>query len=205
MTETVKKGIKIALIVIVSAALGIVLGYMVSSYELRYMFSREYRETVKGIDIYTCGEVNENNCLAHISMLEYAPDELAECCGRIYFTGSELPIPANDTGFGQALGVTQGNTVYVSTVSFGADVVLHEMFHAYDHEHDMPSANDGEFYAAFRDEYKNIRLAAGNESLLASEFFAEAGAMYIISPFELTVRAPKTYKYFNKIFVLYDE
>ena len=31
------------------------------------------------------------------------------------------------------------------------------------------------------------------------------GAMYMISPFELTVRAPKTYKYFNKIFGLYDE
>ncbi len=204
MSEKAKNGIRIVVIVLVSAAVGLVLGYLVSNQELRYMFSREYRETVKGIEIYTCGTINEENYLAHKSMLAYAPEELAECCGKIYFTGSELPIPANDTGFGQALGITQGNTVYVSTLTYGADVVLHEMFHAYDHEHGMPSSNDGDFIVAFGEESERIRIAAASESLLASEFYAEAGAMYIISPFELSIRAPKTYSYFNGIFGMYE-
>ena len=204
MSEKAKNGIRIVVIVLVSAAVGLVLGYLVSNQELRYMFSREYRDTVKGIEIYTCGTINEENYLAHKSMLAYAPEELAECCGKIYFTGSELPIPANDTGFGQALGITQGNTVYVSTLTYGADVVLHEMFHAYDHEHGMPSSNDGDFIVAFGEESERIRIAAASESLLASEFYAESGAMYIISPFELRIRAPKTYSYFNGIFGMYE-
>ncbi len=205
MSEKVKNGIKLAVIIFVSAAVGLLLGYLVSDQELRYMFSREYRETVKGIEIYTCGTINEENYMAHRSMLAYAPEELAECCDKIYFTGSELPIPANDTGFGQALGITQGRIVYVSTQTYGADVVLHEMFHAYDHEHGMPSSNDGGFITAFREENERIRLAAASESLLASEFYAETGAMYIISPFELSIRAPRTYSYFNSVLGLYED
>lgn len=205
MTETMKRGIKVAIIIVVSAAAGIILGCLVSNQELRYMFSREYRETISGIEIYTCGEIDADNYTAHMAMLNCAPDELAECCDKIYFTGTDLPIPANDTGFGQALGITQGRTVFISTKSFGADVLLHEMFHSYDHEHGMLSSNDGDFLVAFKEEGTRIRLAAADESFLASEYFAEAGAMYIISPFELRIRTPKTYKYFSSLLSLYNE
>ena len=204
MSEKIKSGIKHAAIVLVAAALGVFLGYFVSSYETRFMLGREYIGTLRGIEIYTCGDVMPEYFDAHIRMLDYAPDELLAGCDKIYFTGEGIDIPANDSGYDQALGLTQNRVVYVSAGSFGADVVLHELFHTFDNANGMLSANSPEFLAAFGDEKDNIRIVAGHSSLLASEFFAESGAMYIISPFELSIRAPKAYSFFNGIFGLYE-
>lgn len=204
MSEKVKDTIRHTVIVLLAAAIGICLGYLVSSYETRFMLGREYQGSYKGIELYTCGDVNEDFYDAHIQMLEYAPEELLTGCDRIYFTGGDISIPANDSGYAQALGLTQNRVIYVSTRSFGADVVLHELFHTYDSANGMPSANSSDFQEACEKEKGNIRIIAGHSSLLASEFFAEAGAMYVISPFELSIRAPETYRYFNTIFALYE-
>lgn len=204
MSEKAKDVIKRTVIVLIAALIGVCLGYLMSSYETRFMLGREYRGSYKGIELYTCGDVNDEFCYAHIKMLELAPDELLTGCDRIYFTGSGIPISANDSGYDQALGLTQNRVIFVSTESFGADVVMHELFHTYDSANGMPSGNSPDFQFVFGKEKDNIRIVAGHSDLLASEFFAEAGAMYVISPFELSIRAPKTYEYFNSIFGLYE-
>jgi len=205
MTDNAKKHIKQAIVILFAAVLGILLGRLVSNYEMRFMLDREYRGEYKGVEIYTCGEINVDNYNAHIKMLSYAPDELLAYCEKMYFTGGGISVPANDSGFDQALGLTQDKVIYVSTQSFGADVVMHELFHTYDNGKGMISSNDEDFYRIFDEEKDNIRIIAGSDSLLASEFFAEAGAIYIISPFELSIRAPKAYRYFNSLFALYEE
>lgn len=204
MTENIKRHIRHVVIVLLAAAVGILLGRLVSNYEMRFMLERELRGTYKGVEIYTCGEINAENYNSHVRMLAYAPDELFAGCEKIYFTGSGISVPANDSGYDQALGLTQEKVIYVSTQSFGADVLMHELFHTYDNYKGMSSSNDAEFTRIFDEEKGNIRILAGSASLLASEFYAEAGAMYIISPFELSVRAPKAYEYFNSIFALYE-
>ncbi len=204
MSEKIKDTVKHTVIVLIAAAVGICLGYFVSSYETRFMLGREYQGAYKGVELYTCGDVNDIFYKAHLEMLELAPDELLAGCERIYFTGADIGIPANDSGYEHALGLTQNGVVYVSTQSFGADVVMHELFHTYDSANGMLSDNSPGFRAAFDSENGNIRVIAGSSVFMASEFFAEAGAMYIISPFELSIRAPRTYEYFNTIFDLYE-
>lgn len=200
MTYKAKSIIKRVAVVAAAAVIGICLGYLVSSYEVRFMLAREYEGSYKGIEIYSCGDINRDIMDAHQSMLRSVPDELLKGCRRIYFTGSDIDIPVNDSGYGQALGLTQGGTVYVSTRTFGADVVVHELFHTYDAACGMLSSNDEDFIAAYDAEKDNIRIIAGHSSHYPSEFFAEAGAMYIISPFELSIRAPLAYEYFQSIF-----
>ncbi len=204
MNEKVIGFIRRTVIVLIAAAIGVCLGYMVSSYETRFMLGREYQGSYKGVELYTCGDVRQEFYSAHVQMLDYAPEELLAGCDRIYFTGEGISIPLNDSGYSQALGLTQNRVVFISTETFGADVVMHELFHTYDSANGMLSANSSAFLQAFDKEQGNIRIAAGHSSMLASEFFAEAGAMYIISPFELSLRAPETYDYFNAMLALYE-
>lgn len=200
----VRRGIRLAVIILIAAAVGIILGHLVSSYELRFMLNREYCGTYRGVDIYKSGMLDTDNFSRHAYMLGLAPDELIECCDRMYFTGTDLDIPANDSGYGSALGLTQGRTIYISTESFGRDVVFHELFHAYDNAHDLPSSNSPAFIEAFNEEADKIRFVAGDDSLVRAEYFATAGAIYMVMPESMKVRTPKTYSYFNFLLRLYE-
>ena len=199
MSETVKKGLRLIAIIVVSAAIGILLGQLVTNYELKFMMSREYLGEYCGIEVYRTGDVNEENLERHFEMLAKAPEQLAECCDRLYFTGSELELPAYDGGLGDALGLTQNRTVYISTESFSSYVVFHELFHAYDNAHGELSANSPEFESAYYANKRVIPVFASHSSAYASEFFAQAGAMYLLIPQELSVAAPETYEYFNTV------
>lgn len=192
MSETAGKVIRIAVLVIVSAAVGILLGQLVSNYELRFMMSREYLGEVNGVEIYSAGKVNEDNLELHRQMLMKAPEKLTECCDRIYFTGSDLELPASDS----ALGLTQNRTIFVSTESFSSYVVFHELFHAYDNAHGELSAKP-EFGDLYELEKGAFPVFARYSSAYPSEFFAQAGALYLIMPTELSIAAPEVYEYFD--------
>ncbi len=201
--KKVHKVIRLAVIVIVSAIIGIILGHCVSNYEMRFMLDRKYCGTYRGIDVYKVGQVDADNFKDHAYMLSQAPDELVEACERMYFTGTDLDIPSNDAGINSALGLTQDRTVYISTRTFGADVLYHELFHAYDNYKGMLSQNSLDFITAFNEEQYRVFTAVVDPSQASAEFFAQAGAVYLISPFELQTNAPKTYNYFNSLLRLY--
>ena len=207
MTEEVKykliRAVKLIVIVAASAALGIFLGHFLSSYETRFMLSREYCGSYKGIEIYKTGDIDTDNFTSHAEMLGKAPDKLLEGCQRLYFTGTDLDISENETGISSALGLTQDRTVYISTSTFGADVLYHELFHAYDNYRGMLSLNSDGFRKAYESERGRVFIAVVDAAHEASEFFAQAGAVYLISPKELKFRAPMTYEYFNGIFGVY--
>ncbi|MBR5090285.1 MAG: hypothetical protein IK093_12725 [Ruminiclostridium sp.] len=198
MNETASKLLRLLGIVIVSAVIGIFLGHLVSNYEVRYMLSRKYIGEYNGIEIYQTGDVNEENLALHKAMLEYAPDVLTECCDRLYFVGSDLELPAQEAiGIGQALGLTQNRTIYISTEGYSPYVVFHELFHAYDNAHDEISSNDLTFISAFNENRGVIPVFAAHASAYSSEFFAQSGAMYLLLPNELEVEAPETFSFFH--------
>ena len=176
---------------------GIILGQLVSSYELRYMLSREYYGEINGIEVYRTGDVNEDNLALHTEMLKNAPEQLTECCDRIYFTGTDLELPIHDAGLGNALGLTQGGTVYISTASFSSYVVYHELFHAFDNARGIISSSD-EFTRLYEENKRFLPVYASNDGAYESEFFAQAGALYLIMPRELSVAAPGLYKYYDE-------
>ncbi|MBP3855517.1 MAG: hypothetical protein IK990_07910 [Ruminiclostridium sp.] len=198
MNENAGKAIRLIVIIAVSATIGIILGHLVSNYELRFMISREYRGEVNGVEIYCAGDVNEDNLALHELMLERAPSKLAECCERIYFTGEDPGLPAADAGIGTALGLTQDRTVYISTQDFSTYVVFHELFHAYDNANGEISSNSVPFIRAYNANRGSIPVFASHTSAYPSEFFAQAGAMYLLIPDKLEISAPETYKFFSE-------
>ena len=178
-----------------AAGVGVLLGQVASDYELRYLLDRKFCGTYRGIDVYKSGEINADNFLGHIYMLEAAPSELTDCCKSLYFIGGELPIPRNETGHTQALGLTQGEKIYISTESYSADVLLHELFHAYDNHYG--NSSDKDFLAVYGLEQAKLYVSGGYGDQRASEFFATAGAMYLLNPEDLLLLAPETYNYFT--------
>lgn len=192
-----KRALKFAAVVIAAVAIGIFFGHLVSNYEMRFMLSRKYQGTYKGIEIYTSGLLDEQNFISHAEMLGSAPDKLTECCDRLYFTGTDLDLPGSDAGFGSALGLTQDRTVYISTQSFSSYVVYHELFHAYDNTHGDPLSSSREFMQLYADNHRVIPVFAADSSAYAAEFFAQAGAMYLLMPDELQIAAPDLYEYYD--------
>ena len=201
--KKVYKAIRLAVIILVSAIIGIILGHFVSNYEMRFMLDRKFCGTYRGIEVYKVGQIDVDNFKDHAYMLSLAPDELAEACERMYFTGTDLEIPSNDSGINAALGLTQNRTVYISTRTFGADVLFHELFHAYDNYKGMLSQNDLDFISAFNEERRRIFTAVVDPTQESAEFFAQCGAVYLLSPNELETKAPKTYYYFNRLLGIY--
>ena len=201
--DVLRRIVKYAVMIAVSAAIGIFLGHLISNYEMRFMANRSLYGEYKGIEIYTVGEVNEKIMSNYLYMLSCAPDELTECCDRLYFTGSDLDIPENDVGVDSALGLTQGRTIYISTEWFGMEVMFHELFHAYDNVNGELSSSE-QFRDVFWSERNNIYVAAGYEEMYPSEFFAQGGAFYLLSHERLKEDAPLTYAYFNSIFSFFE-
>lgn len=198
--DNLKKYIRLAVIIAATAFIGIGLGKLVGSYELRFMLNRTYCGNYRGIEVYKSGTINEENFLGHVYMLRDAPEELTECCDTMYFTGSDLPIPEGGSEeHPTALGLTQNKTVYISTDSYYPEVVFHELFHAYDHCHGYPSEHDSAFNEAYKAEGGKILILAGVEGTHAAEFYATAGALYLLSPGELKHKAPLTYRYFDSL------
>ena len=198
MSDTFKKMIRLAVIIFLSAAIGILLGQFVSNYELRFMLAREYCGEVGGIELYAAGNIDRGNFVKHLEMLVKAPAELTDCCDKMYFTGVDVEIPAGDSGLGNALGLTQDRTIYISTASFSSYVVFHELFHAYDNAHGSLSETS-EFMNLYHDNSRIMPVFAANSSAYPSEFFAQVGAMYLLMPYELSVAAPDVFDYYEKL------
>ena len=199
-----KKFIRLIAIVVTAAVLGIFLGRLVSSYEMRFMLSREYCGTYRGIDVYKSGHINDSNFLGHIYKLKDAPEKLVECCDTMYFTEDDLPIPDGGTRYSTALGLTQNRTVYISTYTYYPEVVIHELFHAYDYSNGLPSENSYDFKEALKSEKGKLRILTGVAGSYEAEYFATAGALYVLSPDVLMKAAPKTYKYFDSLDIMDD-
>lgn len=186
-----------AIILIAVAAIGIFLGRLVSSYELRFMMNREFCGEYRGIEVYKSGDIDKENCLSFIYALEAMPEELTECCEILYFTAEDLPLPVYSGEKNKALGLTQGSTVYISTEYFSEEVIIHEFFHAYDNYHGLPSESDS-FRTAYDAEKALFNIASPTEEAHLSEYFATLGSFYIIYPAEMMTCAPETYRFFNE-------
>lgn len=180
--------------IIAAAGVGVLLGQLASDYELRFLLNREFCGRYRGIEVYKSGEINDENVLGHIYVLDAAPSELTDCCKSLYFIGGELPIPKNETGHTQALGLTQGEKIYISTNSYSADVMLHELFHAYDNRYG--NSSDKDFMSVYSREQTKLYVAGGYSDQRPSEYFATAGALYLLNPEDLLLLAPETYNYF---------
>lgn len=199
MSDTLKKVLKLSALIIVSAFIGVMLGQFMSNYEMRFSFSRRYIGNYRGIDIYETGDINEENMRMHLQMLSDAPEELAECTDRLYFIGTDVALPVNDEELGDVLGLTQGSTVYISTSSFSAYVVFHELFHAYDSAHGDISENSREFREIYANAGHTVPVFAAYSSDYPAEFFAQAGAMCLVMPFEMSRAAPSVYEYYSEL------
>ena len=53
-----KRILRLAVLVACAAVVGVFLGHMVSSYEMRFMLSRKYCGTYRGIEVYKSGSIN---------------------------------------------------------------------------------------------------------------------------------------------------
>lgn len=183
--------------IISAVTIGIVLGIFVTNYELRYALSREYCGSYRGIEVYKCGEINPENFIGHANLLESAPDLLTDACTHIYFMGGGVHIPIVGEK-GAALGLTQGQVIYISTDSFNADTVYHELFHAYDNGSGNPSSGY-EFKRTADEEKAAFGFISGSGDEYYAEVFASAGAEYLLEPEPLKRSAPKVYAYFEKL------
>ena len=192
-----KRAAKFAAVIAAAVTIGVLLGHLVSNYEMRFMLSRKYHGTYKGIEVYSSGTLDEQNFRSHAEMLGKAPDKLTECCDRMYFTGSDLDLPGNDAGLGAALGLTQNRTVYISTQSYSSYVVFHELFHAYDNTHGNPLSSSEEFMKLYAANRRVIPVFAADSAAYSAEFFAQAGALYLLMPDELEIAAPDLFKYYD--------
>ncbi len=199
----IKQGISLQFVkyvVVILAALigGVFLGKFITDYETRYLLSREYCGSYRGIDVYKCGEINAENFIGHAHMLEQAPDILVEPCTVMYFTGGDLSIPIVGQKDSVALGLTQDTTVYISTDTFNIDVIYHELFHVYDNANGEFSKTE-EFLRIFEKEKEKVFVEVINEEDYPAEFFAAAGAQYLLEPEILQLAAPETYEYIDKL------
>lgn len=189
--------VKWTLIILAAVFLGIFVGQFITSYETQYLFNREYCGSYKGIDVYKCGEINGENASGHLRLLEDVPDTLTDACSAIYLTGGSLSVPIIGTENGKALGLTQNTTIYISTDTFGIDVLYHELFHCYDNANGKLSET-AEFAEMAEEEGEYFYLEGYDESSHPAEIFASAGAMYLLEPEHLLYEAPQIYAYINE-------
>lgn len=192
------KFIKYVVIIVAAVTIGIFLGKFITNYETRYLLNREYCGKYRGIEVYKSGTINADNFIGHAHLLEAAPDVLVECCDVMYFTGDDLNVPSVGGSFGKALGLTQDGTIYISTSSFNIDVIYHELFHAYDNKHDKISESF-EFLRIVDKERDKVFVELHDEDMYAAEFFAAAGAQYLLEPEILKNAAPETYDFIDKL------
>lgn len=203
MTSGKLRYVKYTIIVAIAVIAGIFLGQFITSYETQYLLSREFCGTYRGIDVYKCGEIDKDNFVAHAYMLDSAPDVLVECCTDMYFTGGDLSVPIIGAQNGRALGLTQDSTIYIATDTFNVDVVYHELFHAYDNTHGKLSESS-EFMMIFSKEKDKVFVEVVDESAYSEEFFAAAGASYLLEPLVLKAAAPETYEYIDNLIKYYE-
>ena len=203
MSNSRLRYVKYAVIIALAVIVGIFLGRFITSYETQYLLSRKFCGTYRGIDVYKCGKINDEYFIAHAYMLEAAPDVLVECCTDMYFTGGDLSVPIIGNSKGRALGLTQDSTIYITTDSFDADVIFHELFHAYDNAHGKLSESY-EFLQIFEKEKDRVVVEVLDESAYSEEFFAAAGASYLLEPLVLKAAAPETYEYIDNLIRHYD-
>lgn len=189
--------VKWSLIILAAVIIGIFIGQFITSYETRYLFSREYCGSYKGIDVYKCGEIDRDNATGHLRLLETVPDTLADACSSIYLTGGSLSVPIIGEEGGKALGLTQNTTIYISTDTFGVDVLYHELFHCYDNANGKLSESE-EFLELSEKEGGYFYLEGYDESVLPAEIFAQAGAMYLLEPAHLLYVAPEIYAFIDE-------
>jgi len=187
--------VKYVVVIAAAVIIGIFLGKFITNYETQYLLNREFCGTYRGIDVYKSGEINAENFIGHAHLLESAPDALVECCTAMYFTGEDLFIPASG---GKALGLTQDSTVYISTATFNIDVIYHELFHAYDNAHGKVSDSE-EFLRIVDKEQSKVFVELIDEDMFAAEFFAAAGAQYLLEPAILKLAAPETYDFIHNL------
>lgn len=202
MTSNKLRYVKYIIIVAFAVGIGIFMGYFFTSYKTQYLLNREFCGSYRGIDVYKCGEINKEYFVAHAYMLDSAPDVLVECCTDMYFTEGALTIPQSQHS-GRALGITQDSTIYITTDSFNADVVYHELFHAYDNAHGKISESY-EFTQIFHEEKGKVFVEVVDEADYNEEFFAAAGAAYLLEPQVLKDAAPKTYEYIDNLIGYYE-
>lgn len=193
--------IKYAAVIVAAVIVGIFLGRFFTRYDTRYLLSRRYCGSYRGIDVYECGEINEENFIGHAYMLESAPDILTDCCTAMYFTGGSLSIPI--IGHGDALGLTQDSIIYISTDTFNVDVIYHELFHAYDNVNGNLSRSD-EFMSIYYEEKDSVFVEVLDEAARPAEFFAASGALYLLEPETLKSAAPQVYGYIDRRIDFYE-
>lgn len=197
------RGIRYSLIIVLTLVIGILLGRFITNYETRYLLNREFCGSYRGMDIYKCGDINDENTIGYLKMLEMAPDIITEPCTAMYFTGDSLSLPIIGSDNGSALGLTQDTVVFIATQSFNVDVVYHELFHVYDNSQDKLSQSY-EFRTIADSERDGVVVELVNEDAYYAEFFASAGAAYLLEPHNLAVSAPLTYDYLNQLLGEYE-
>lgn len=184
------RAVKYGIAILFAGILGILLGRFLTRYETRFFLNREYCGNYRGIEVYKSGEIDGENAACHLQMLERAPAALTDGCTALYLTRGALPVP-------DALGLTQDTTVFITTDSFYPDVLLHELFHAYDRANGALSDSAG-FRAVYGREREAVAVACLVPESDRAEFFATAGAQYLLSPLDLRENAPETFAFFDE-------
>lgn len=93
------------------------------------------------------------------------------------------------------LAITYGKDIYVNDEKYNENVLIHELFHAYDYSNNWIS-NQKEFFEIYQIEKDFVKVTDGNIQNVY-EFFASAGEMYYLNPNNLKKEAPLTYKFFS--------
>lgn len=170
--------------------------------------------TIQGVPVYVepDEETTQEDVNRHLKEIKTQPEFLMKNCTGIHLQGENIHQERKQQAYGRDIGDTAGyveerdiyfdvKTKYSNgekTSDIIRETVAHELWHVFDYV----NGND-EYYLSGLD--FNILYNQNPDSISeygatnVSEFFAEAGAMYLLSPEELKEKNMDVYNYFEAL------
>lgn len=140
--------------------------------------------------------IDEDVAKAYKRNLESLPDFMKQYATSVTITNENLSEKFDLNLNANILAITYGTDIYISDEKFNENVLIHELFHAYDYSHNWISTSN-EFSKIYEQEKNLIQVSDGNVQNIY-EFWASAGEMYYFSPKKLQEVAPLTYDFMVK-------
>ena len=140
--------------------------------------------------------INKEIATAYKRNLDSLPESMTQYATSITITTENLSEKFNLNLNANILAITYGTDIYINDSEYNENVLIHELFHAYDYHNDWISTSD-EFMKIYEAEKEFIKVSDGNTQNVY-EFWASAGEMYYFNEEELKEIAPLTYNFMKE-------
>lgn len=146
-------------------------------------------------DFFVDENVDEGVKNNYENNLNTLPESIKKYANSVTITHEDLSEKFELDLDAKILAITYGKDIYVNDEKYNENVLIHELFHAYDYSNNWIS-NQKEFFEIYQIEKDFVKVTDGNIQNVY-EFFASAGEMYYLNPNNLKKEAPLTYKFFS--------